>query len=164
MRVAGRLLPHPRLSVALALVWILLNGFSAAAVAGGVLVGWLVPYLTTGFWPDRPHLRRPWRLFEYAAVVLWDICVANLQVAAIILTRRNADLRPAFVVVPLDITAPEAITILAGTITLTPGTVAADLADSGCALLVHCLDAPDPPGIVVHIKRRYEARLLEVFE
>jgi multicomponent K+:H+ antiporter subunit E len=96
--------------------------------------------------------------------VLWDICLANLQVARIILFVPNAALRPAWVTIPLDLRAPEAITVLAGTITMTPGTVSSDLSACGRALLVHCLHAPDPAGVVTDIKTRYEARLKEIFE
>ena len=43
---------------------------------------------------------------------------------------------------------PEAIAVLAGTITMTPGTVSADLSADGRALLVHCLDTGDPAATV----------------
>ncbi len=79
------------------------------------------------------------------------------------LTRPNSNLRPAWVVVPLDLKQPEAISILAGTITLTPGTVSADLSDGGHSLLVHALDAPDPDEVRDQIKDRYERRLKGIF-
>ena len=65
---------------------------------------------------------------------------------------------------PLDIFSPEAITILAGTITLTPGTVSADLSDGGHSLLVHALDVDDADAMRDEIKDRYERRLKEIFE
>jgi multicomponent K+:H+ antiporter subunit F len=58
-------------------------------------------------------------------IVLWDIVVANVQVALIILFKREADIRSHWIPVPLDLTSAEAITVLAGTITMTPGTVSA---------------------------------------
>ena len=79
------------------------------------------------------------------------------------LSKRNRDMRPAFVTVPLDIRAPEAITILAGTITMTPGTVSADLSADGRAILVHCLDTADAEATARDIKARYETRLKEIF-
>ena len=94
---------------------------------------------------------------------MWDIIVANVQVAWIILTKSNAELRPAWVVIPLELVQPEAITILAGTITLTPGTVSADLSNEGHSLLVHALHTDDPDGVRDEIKQRYEARLKEIF-
>ena len=58
----------------------------------------------------------------------------------------------------------EAITALAGTITLTPGTVSADLSADGRSLLVHCLETADPAATVSQIKERYDRRLKEIFE
>jgi multicomponent K+:H+ antiporter subunit E len=99
----------------------------------------------------------------YVVIVLWDIMVANVQVAWIVLTKPNAQMRPAWVIVPLDLRQPEAITILAGTITLTPGTVSADLSDEGHSLLVHALHTDDPDAVRDEIKYRYERRLKEIF-
>jgi multicomponent K+:H+ antiporter subunit E len=162
--LVGRLLPHPLLSLTLTVVWVLLaNGVSAGPLVLGIFLGIAIPALTRSFWPDRPRLRNPLRMAEYALVVLWDICVANVQVAWIILTKRNADLRPTFIVIPLELTAPEAIATLAGTITMTPGTVSSDLSDDGGSLLVHCLHTEDPDAVVASIKQRYEARLREIF-
>ncbi|WP_342027489.1 Na+/H+ antiporter subunit E [Methyloceanibacter methanicus] len=69
-----------------------------------------------------------------------------------------------FVTVPLDLKTPEAITALAGTITMTPGTVSASLSADGRALLVHCLETDDPEKTVSDIKSRYESRLQRIFE
>ena len=71
---------------------------------------------------------------------------------------------PTWVAVPLDLLTPEAITVLAGTITMTPGTVSADVSAEGHALLVHCLDCDDPEAVRDEIKQRYERRLKEIFE
>jgi multicomponent K+:H+ antiporter subunit E len=65
--------------------------------------------------------------------------------------------------VPLDIRVPEGIATLAGTITMTPGTVSSDLSADGKALLVHGLHVPDEDDTIATIKSRYEARLLEIF-
>ena len=65
--------------------------------------------------------------------------------------------------VPLDLRSPEAITVLAGTITMTPGTVSATLAADGGSLLVHALDTDDPDAVRDEIKTRYERRLMEIF-
>lgn len=159
-----RALPHPLLSLALACVWVaLVNQISAGALVMGAVVGLLVPLATHPFWPESARLRRPWHLLAYLGIVAYDIVVANLQVARLILFRRNDELRSAYVTVPLALTSPEAITVLAGTITMTPGTLSAELSADGRALLVHGLDVPDPAALVAEIKTRYEARLLEIF-
>ncbi|QFT57621.1 Na(+)/H(+) antiporter subunit E1 [Sulfitobacter sp. THAF37] len=164
MRAFRWLLPHPFLTLLLAAVWTLLqNDISAGMVVFGVLLGIFIPIATAQWWPDRPGGIRPFRMLSYCLLVMWDIIVANIEVAWIVLTKSNASMRPAWVVIPLDLRQPEAITVLAGTITLTPGTVSADLSDEGHSLLVHALDVPDPDAVRDEIKHRYERRLKEIF-
>ncbi|WP_101068669.1 Na+/H+ antiporter subunit E [Roseovarius salinarum] len=160
-----RVFPHPLLSVTLTVVWLaLVNKVTLGNLILGGILGIIVPILTAPYWPRRPKVGRPLRVVEYAAIVLWDIVVANVQVALIILFRRNADIRSHWITIPLEITSPEAITTLAGTITMTPGTLSAMLsADSG-SILVHCLHTDDPDGVRATIKNRYEWRLREIFQ
>jgi multicomponent K+:H+ antiporter subunit E len=159
-----RLLPHPALAVMIAIVWLLLlNEVTVGGLLVGLAVAVVVPQLTAPFWPDRPKIRFGWAVIEYLAVVVWDIVLANFHVAWLILFRRNASLHSHWLVIPLDIRSPEAITALAGTISLTPGTVTADVSADGRSLLVHALDAPEPELEVARIKQRYEARLLRIF-
>jgi len=163
-RAFNWLFPHPFLTILLAVVWILLQGSLTAGMAVfGLILGTIIPRATAKWWPDRPKGFKLGRMMSYLLLVIWDILVANVQVAWIILTRRNSNLRPAWVIIPLDLRSPEAISVLAGTITLTPGTVSADLSSDGRSLLVHALDAPDPDAVCAEIKQRYEARLKEIF-
>jgi multicomponent K+:H+ antiporter subunit E len=160
-----RILPHPLLTLLLTVVWLMLvNSVTVGAIILGLAFGILIPLLTSAYWPNRPKLRRPLKVVTYVLIVVWDICIANLVVAKTILFRRNADLRSNWVTIPLDLSSPEAITVLAGTITMTPGTVSSDISACGRALLVHCLDAPDPDAVREDIKYRYERRLKEIFE
>lgn len=160
-----KFLPHPLLTLVITAVWVMLvNVITLNAIVFGLILGLIIPVLTAAYWPARPTLRNPLMIIEYVLIVVLDIVRANIQVALIILGKRNADMRPCWVSVPLDIRSPEAITVLAGTVTMTPGTVSSDLSDDGRALLVHCLDADDPDSVVTTIKDRYERRLKEIFE
>jgi multicomponent K+:H+ antiporter subunit E len=160
-----KVFPHPVLTLLLTAVWVgLVNVVTLNAIVFGLILGIILPLLTAAYWPDRPRLRNPLMIAEYILVVLWDICVANVQVAWIILFKRNENLSSRWITVPLDLRSPEAITVLAGTITMTPGTVSSDLAEDGRSLLVHCLDASDPDATIADIKSRYERRLKEIFE
>jgi multicomponent K+:H+ antiporter subunit E len=159
-----RWLPHPLLTATLAAFWILLlNGFSMGGLVLGLAMGILIPLYTTNFWPNPPRVKSWPAAASYFFLVLWDIIVANVQVAYWILFRRADQLQSTFFTVPLDIRVPEGIATLAGTITMTPGTVSADLSADGRALLVHGLHVPHPEDAVATIKSRYEARLLEIF-
>ncbi len=159
-----RCFPHPLLTLALTLIWLLLiNSFSAGGLLVGLVLGTVIPRMTSAFWPDRPKIRHYGKAFSYVLLVMRDIVVANLQVALIILFRPVSSLHTRWLCIPLDLTNPEAITVLAGTITMTPGTVSCDLSADGKALLVHCLDAPDAEAAISDMKERYESRLKEIF-
>jgi multicomponent K+:H+ antiporter subunit E len=155
----------PVMIVALAAVWsLLVNDFSPATIVFGLLLGAGITALTNAYWPERPRIRNPVAVAGFVLVVLFDILVANLQVAYLILFHRGDSLRSRFVTVPLELKSPEAIAVLASTITMTPGTLTADVSADGRALLVHCLDTADPSATVAEIKSRYESRLLRIFE
>ena len=160
-----KILPHPFLTLTLIVVWqMLVNKLTLGNLLLGTILALIIPVITSPYWPNRPHLRSVPRIVEYVLVVLWDICVANVQVAFIILFKTNADTKSAWISIPLELRTPEAITVLAGTITMTPGTVSSDVSADGRSLLVHCLDAPDPDAVRDQIKARYERRLKEIFE
>lgn len=161
----SRVLPHPLLSGFLVVTWLLLvDSISPGAVLFGVLVALVIPPLTTRFWTQTPRFNRPAVLLRLLPVVLWDILVANITVAWIVLTRRNDRLRPQFLQVPLDIDDPYAIVTLASIITLTPGTVSVQLDPDASVLHVHALDCPDADAAVAEIKNRYERPLGELFQ
>ncbi|MFK3891344.1 Na+/H+ antiporter subunit E [Sphingomonas sp. NPDC079357] len=158
------LLPHPGLSAMLLIVWLLMaNSITVGGVVLGGVFALILPKFTQPFWPDRPRMRFGRPFLAYLAIVLLDIVVANFQVAWLILFRRSRDLRARWLVVPIDLTTPEAITMLAGTISLTPGTVSSDVSADGRFLLVHALDVADEAAEVGRIKTRYEARLQRIF-
>lgn len=157
------LLPHPLLSLLLLLLWLLLNN---SATAGQLLLGSLlavlIPLFTRRFWPQPVYLAHPVRALGFAGRVLWDIVVANFAVARIVLGPGSA-VRPVFVRIPLDIEGEFAITVLLMVISLTPGTITADLDAERSHLLVHALSEDDPDQLVQQIKQRYEAALKEIF-
>jgi len=155
--------PQPWLSLILFTVWQLLSdGVSGGSVVMGLLLAWLIPQLTQGFWPERPAFIRSWRLPLYLVRVLLDIVVASFSVARLILSPRKP--QPMFVCYPLDLEHPLAISILASTISLTPGTVSADVSDDNKVLLIHALDAQSEQEVIDAIKVRYEKPLLEMFQ
>lgn len=162
-----RLFPHPLLSLLLLVCWLWLNNTLAAGhVLLGAVLGVGIPYVTRRFWPEPLRIGRPLRVLEYLAVVTWDIVIANLQVAALILGPASR-LRPAFVRVPLELRSDFAVTVLASTVTLTPGTVSVGIerdGDDRRVLVVHALRCLDAGEMVRTIKERYERRVREILE
>jgi multicomponent K+:H+ antiporter subunit E len=159
-----RLLPHPLLSVILLVIWLLLvNELSFGQLLLGALLGWGVPLYTARFWPDQVHVRRPLLLLRFIGVVLYDILVANITVSRLILGRQER-MRPAFIIMPLALRSEVAISLLANTISLTPGTVSTYLSRDRRSLIIHSLHTTAPDELLATIRQRYEQPLREILE
>ena len=155
--------PHPLLSLLRLLIWLLLNdSLAPGQILLGTVLGLLIPLFTNRFWPERAYFRRPVLAVQLAGRVMMDIVVANFIVIRIVLGPREA-IKPAFVRVPLDVTGDFGVTALASVISLTPGTVSAELDADRRHLLVHALSEEDPDALVRQIKTRYEAPIKEIF-
>ena len=158
-----RWLPHPWLTVLLALSWLLLQHTLAPFhLISAVLIGLVVPRLLKGFLPTaQPVLFFP--AVRLLLVVLWDIVVSNITVARLVLGPMSQP-HPVWFKVPLELTHPTAISLLANIITTTPGTVSCTIDEPGRYILVHALDCSDPAQMAADIKARYERPLLAIFE
>jgi multicomponent K+:H+ antiporter subunit E len=149
-------------SLVVFLTWLVLTGSASPGnLLFAVLLALAVPALLGGLWPDDLKLRRPLLAARLVVTLLGDIVVANLQVAARILGPESA-LRPKFLWVPLELRSPYAVSAFAAAITLTPGTLSADVTSDGRWLLVHALDVDDEQATIEELKRRYEAPLREI--
>lgn len=160
----ARWLPHPALSVLLMLLWLMLNNtLSVGHLVLGAFLGWALPLLVRNFLVDVPKVRKPLLLCRFIALVFYDIVVANLHVARLVLGPKSR-LSPAFIEVPMEIESDFVLAVLTSIISLTPGTVSAGLSPDHKTLLLHALDAPDVGALAHEVKARYEAPLLEIFE
>ena len=158
-----RVLPQPLVSLMILALWV---AIAPAPSLGQVLLGGAIalaiPWFTHPFWPEAPRLARPGVAVLLFLRVLWDIVVANVEVARLVLGPADR-LHPVFIELPLEIEDPFVATVLASIITLTPGTLSVDIDRDRRVLLVHALDVTDVPAAIDTIKRRYEAPLREIF-
>lgn len=159
-----RLFPAPRLSLVLALTWPVLNqSWSLGQILLGVFLALSVPWFTAPVHAKAPVLRHPGRALRLALHVLQDIVSSNIAVARLILGPES-NIRPRFVWLPLSITHPYGVVTLAGVITMTPGTLSAELTPDHRYLLIHVFNMDDEAALIASIKTRYEAPLMEIFQ
>lgn len=159
-----RWLPTPLLSLLLLVVWLMLVRSTAfGQLLLGTFLAVVIPLATHRFWDLQPDVGKPWLLLRFVLRVLGDIVVANVQVAWLIVNPWRR-LRPHFVEYPLMVEKRFTITLLANTISLTPGTVSANLRMDGKTLLIHALDVEDDDALIAQIRERYERPLKEIYE
>jgi multicomponent K+:H+ antiporter subunit E len=168
-------LPAPLLSILLFFVWLLLNNSASPGhILLAIILAIVIPWVTSPFRTEQPLIVKPGLAFRHLMLVLYDIITANVQVAILILGPTKK-LTPGFVKVPLDLKYSMPITILASTVSLTPGTVSAEVYPCSESfvegqeseqrfLLIHVLDLKDEQTLINTIKQRYEAPLKEIFE
>lgn len=157
------LFPMPWQSLILFIVWLLLNESVAPGhlvLASILAVG--IPLLLGGAQVHRLTVQKPVKAVLYALKVLGDIVSANFEVAVQVLGPAKR-LKPGFLAIPLDITGDFPITVLASTISLTPGTVSAEVSIDQKWLYVHALHLVDEEETIREIKQRYEQPLKEIF-
>lgn len=160
-----RWLPSPMLSLALFVVWLLLNqSLDAATLLLAVVLAIAVPLLTQSLRPARAKMRRPLLALKLCGLVACDLVYSALTVARLLLTRRSRDMSPRFVQVPLQIRDPNALATLAMILCLTPGTAWGEIALDRSTLLIHVFHEEDEAAFIATIKTRYERLLMEIFE
>jgi len=160
-----RWLPYPALSVILLAIWLVLNQSLAPAhllvgAALGVGLGKVFGLLR----PPELRLRNHHKLLILAALVAFDIVRSNLAVAKIIILGRSRATTSGFVSIPLRLTDPYGLVVLACIITSTPGTIWVSYDAGNGILLIHVLDLVDETTWIETIGHRYERLLLEVFQ
>ena len=160
-----RWLPSPPLSLALFVVWLLLNqSLHPATLLLAAILSIAVPVLTQSLRPATVRMRRPGLALRLCGVVALDLVRSALTVARLLLTRRSADMSPHFVRVPLALRDPNALAVLAMIMCLTPGTAWGEISFDRSTLLIHVFDVEDEAAFVAVVKARYEQPLMEIFE
>ena len=157
------LLPMPFHSLLLFIVWLLLNNsVSPGHIVLASFFAITIPWLVTGMRDDHPKILKPWLAIRYVLMVMKDIITANVEVALLIIGPTKK-LKPGFVAIPLDVTTDLGITILASTVSLTPGTVSAEVSKDKAWLFVHALHLENEAELIESVKQRYERPIKEIF-
>ena len=160
-----RWLPYPAMSGLLLVIWLLLNQTLAP---GQFVVGAILGVVLARIFRllDAPtlRLRNPHRLLLLAARVSLDVVRSNYAVAKLIVRGQSRAVQSGFVSVPLRLTNPYALAVLACIITSTPGTIWVSYDAGRNILLIHVLDLVDEMVWIRTIRDRYEHLLLEIFE
>jgi len=157
-----RLLPMPWHSVMLIAVWLLLNGFSYGQLLLAVILALLIPIITYPYVRGHAPVKKPLAMMTYSLRLLYDIVVANLDVARRVVLP-NRYLKPGWLAYPLSMTEPFPVTFLASSVSLTPGTVSVEFSEDRTCLYIHVLHLEDEKELQAFIFRRYEQPLKEIF-
>ncbi|KAB1196712.1 MULTISPECIES: Na+/H+ antiporter subunit E [Haloferax] len=162
----------PLTGLALAILWLFVRGVELTPIriaeefVIGLGVGMGIAFFFRRFYSDETSVSRSARVAPFALLYLltflWELLTANVDVARRTLAP-SMPIDPAVVEVPLRVRTPMAITTIANSITLTPGTLTMDYDDETNSLYVHSIDGSDPAAILEPI-RRWEDYALVIFD
>ncbi|TMT86711.1 cation transporter [Haloterrigena sp. H1] len=161
----------PVVGVVFAVLWVFVRGLPLTPVSvvrgllAGLLVGLPVAFVFRRLYGKDLDLGRVMGALPYAGLYLgaftWELLRANVDVAYRVLSP-GMPIEPEVILVPLRVESDLAITIIANSITITPGTVTLDYDDETNALYVHGVNGRDPEAIAEPI-RTWEDYALELF-
>lgn len=150
-----------RLNLILAVGWCALWGaFSSLNFVAGFLVGFLALSVASPMFGQTGYSGRVIRMANLLIYFAWELSISSLQVAWDVLMPISRA-RPAIVAIPLDITDPLQITVLANLISLTPGSLTLDASPDERTLYVHVMFVDDPEDVRRRIKTGFERRVWE---
>lgn len=156
--------PSPIHFALLMVFWLLLTyRFTFANFLLAAFWAWLIPLSVGRIRAKVAAVQKPLKFVFFIGLLLGDIIVSNIVVARQVLGSPKR-LQPGFIAIPLDLTGALPITILASTISLTPGTVSLEISEDRAKLYVHALHVIDETLMIDRIKQRYEKPLKEIFE
>jgi multicomponent K+:H+ antiporter subunit E len=158
--------PYPLLSLALMLMWLVMNdSVDLANVMLGLLMGVIGGAVYARLEP--PGARFGKFVVPAATLAWWvlvDIVRSNIAVLQIVLGLAKRRRVSGFLAIPLELRDPRGLAMLAGIVTATPGTSWAHFEATANVLTLHVLDLGDQEAWVRQFKDRYERRLMEIFQ
>ncbi|WP_276257896.1 Na+/H+ antiporter subunit E [Haloglomus litoreum] len=167
----------PAIGLGLAVLFLFVRGVDPTPLPGGLvvvaeefiiglLVGFPTAFALRNFYEDefaiRPSLRSVPYALRYIAVFIRELITANVDVAYRVLAP-SMPIEPDVVAVPLRVESDAAITTIANSITLTPGTLTMDHDAETNTLYVHAINCQDPASVLAPI-RTWEDYALVIFE
>ncbi|WP_267642811.1 Na+/H+ antiporter subunit E [Haloarchaeobius amylolyticus] len=170
----GRTRKWPSIGVALAVLWLFVRGvhfidepwLAVGEFILGLVVGLPIAFVFRRFYARTYGLSRTVQILPaavaYVGLFVWELITANYDVAKRVLSP-SMPIHPDVIEVPLRVETDVAVTTIANSITLTPGTLTMDYDEDRNALYVHAIAARDEESIVEPI-RRWEDYALVIFD
>ncbi len=151
------------LNILLAVLWMFMWGFfDIYSLVAGFVLGYLLLGIVSRTTPGQGYGSRGGKLLSFMAYFLRILIKANLQVAWEIITP-GFQMTPRFIRYSIQGLTDFQITSLANAITLTPGTLSADVSEDKRYLYVHCMYAQDPQDAINELDELRDRMIKELF-
>ncbi|MEM8738761.1 MAG: Na+/H+ antiporter subunit E [Planctomycetota bacterium] len=152
------------LNLFLSVVYVALAGdVSFLTALTGFVIGALTVSLLGRATGRAGYMHRVYGVLRFGVYFVYILTKANLEVAREILTP-GFSMTPRIIRYPVDGLSDTEIITLANAISLTPGTLSADVTEDGCTLYIHCMYAERREDAVAALDELKCWLLREVFD
>ena len=159
-----RWLPYPTLTLFILATWLVLNqSLAPGNLLLGAGLGLALGFAFRRLQPPPLRIRRRRLLLRLFIRVIGDIVRSNFALLRIIVRGRSSRVTSGFVSIPLELTNPYGLAVLACIITATPGTIWMSYESQDRILLIHVFDLVDENEWIRTITERYARPLQEIF-
>jgi multicomponent Na+:H+ antiporter subunit E len=148
----------------MAVVWAALqNSYTPVDFFMGYLIGLIILFTLRRFLYFDFYFRRVWAAIKLAAIFSWELIVANIDIAKMVL-HPKMEMKPGIVKVPTTLKTEGELTLLAMIISLTPGTLIMDFSPDNRFFYIHSVHMEDKEDVIAKIRDVFEKAIMEVTE
>ncbi|MED5580232.1 MAG: Na+/H+ antiporter subunit E [Nitrospinota bacterium] len=168
-------MPIVTLAISITAIWILMRGTGDPSdfFSGIIIAILIIRFLWKSYEHKKKLIRRNQKkeknflrlmfTLQFLLSFIWELIVANFQVMLIVI-KPKLSIQPGILAYKTRCKSPLAITSLANSITLTPGTLSIDVSDDSETIYVHTLDIQDSKEVKNRIQKRLENPIMGAFE
>jgi multicomponent Na+:H+ antiporter subunit E len=147
-------------NLVLALLWTIATGaFTFPNLLLGFALGFAVLFLVERAGGPSHYAIRCWSVLRLLVYFIGDLFLSNMRVTHDILTPRHR-MNAGILAVPLDVRSDIEITVFAGLLTLTPGTLCLDVSTDRKVMYIHAMYVQDPEKFLRKLKGGLEQRVI----
>lgn len=152
---------HFLMNLLLSFIWVALTGsMYYSNFLFGYLLGFFTLWVMNKNEEDKRYFYRVPKIIGFAFYFLYEMIVANLQVAYDVITPKYF-FKPGIVRFPLNASSDLEINILSMFISLTPGTIILDVSDDKKSIFIHVMYLESKEKFVTRM-RNSERKILEI--
>lgn len=143
------------------LVWGLITSFTdTQELIAGLLVALFISFVSGGILLNTGRsfiVSKIQYIFVYIGILAWEMLKANFNVAFIVINP-SLPIKPGFIKIKTELEEDSSLTVLANSITLTPGTLTVDIDKDNSTLYIHWIKvhSTDPVICTRLIGERFE--------
>src|SRR5690606_23466558 len=149
------------MNLLLSFIWVALTGsMYYSNFLFGYLLGFFLLWVMNKNETDKRYFYRVPKIIGFAFYFLYEMLVANLQVAYDVITPKYF-FKPGIVRFPMKATSDVEINLLAMFISLTPGTILLDISEDKKSVFIHVMYLDDKEKFISRM-RNSERKILDI--